>query len=80
MEGMLDFYGAELRGVAEGRSGYDCIRTAGEMTWALRDIPGVGDLLTYEARVNQVMAANPQSLPHPAGGVPAAAEQLTPLR
>jgi hypothetical protein len=26
---MLDFYGAELRGVAEGRSGYDCIRTAG---------------------------------------------------
>jgi MEDS: MEthanogen/methylotroph, DcmR Sensory domain len=59
MEGMLDFYGAELRGVAEGRSGYDCIRTAGEMSWALRDIPGVGDLLAYEARVNQVLAANP---------------------
>ena len=50
MDGMLDFYGAELRGVAEGRSGYDCIRTAGEMTWALRDIPGVEDLLAYEAR------------------------------
>jgi hypothetical protein len=61
MEGMLDFYGAELRGVAEGRSGYDCIRTAGEMSWALRDIPGVEDLLAYEARVNQVMAANPQA-------------------
>jgi hypothetical protein len=61
MEGMLDFYGAELRGVAEGRSGYDCIRTAGEMSWALRDIPGVGDLLTYEARVNQVLAANPEA-------------------
>ena len=59
MDGMLDFYGAELRGVAEGRSGYDCIRTAGEMTWALRDIPGVEDLLAYEARVNQLMAANP---------------------
>ena len=29
MEGMLDFYGAELWGVAEGRSGYDRIRTAG---------------------------------------------------
>ena len=61
MDGMLDFYGAELRGVAEGRSGYDCIRTAGEMTWALRDIPGVEDLLAYEARVNQVMAAYPQA-------------------
>ena len=51
--------GSELQGVATGRSGYDCIRTAGEMTWALRDIPGVEDLLAYEARVNQVMAANP---------------------
>jgi len=61
MDGMLDFYGAELRGVAEGRSGYDRIRTAGEMTWALRDIPGVEDLLAYEARVNQVMAANPEA-------------------
>jgi MEDS: MEthanogen/methylotroph, DcmR Sensory domain len=61
MDGMLDFYGAELRSVAEGRSGYDCIRTAGEMTWALRDIPGVEDLLAYEARVNQVMAANPEA-------------------
>ena len=61
MDGMLDFYGAELQGVAQGRSGYDCIRTAGEMTWALRDIPGVEDLLAYEARVNQVMAANPEA-------------------
>ena len=61
MDGMLDFYGAELRGVAEGRSGYDCIRTAGEMSWAVRDVPGAEDLLTYEARVNQVMAANPQA-------------------
>ena len=61
MDGMLDFYGAELRGIAEGRSGYDCVRTAGEMTWALRDIPGVEDLLAYEARVNQVMAANPEA-------------------
>jgi hypothetical protein len=61
MEGMLGFYGAELRGIAEGRSGYDCIRTAGEMTWALRDIPGVEDLLAYEARVNQVMADHPQA-------------------
>ena len=31
------------------------------MTWALRDIPGVEDLLAYEARVNQVMAGNPEA-------------------
>ena len=31
------------------------------MTRALRDIPGVEDLLAYEARVNQVMAANPEA-------------------
>lgn len=118
MDGMLDFYGAELRGVAEGRSGYDCIRTAGEMTWALRDIPGVEDLLAYEARGQpgdgrQSRGRGDQPVPvrrgtlrrrahrrgaahtsqgghrrdghrqpllHPAGGVPAAAGQLTALR
>jgi hypothetical protein len=61
MESMLGFYGDQLRQVATGRSPYRCIRTAGEMTWALRDIPGVEDLLTYEARVNQVLADHPQA-------------------
>jgi hypothetical protein len=61
MEGMLAFYGAELEQVASGAAAYPCIRTAGEMTWALRDIPGVGDLLTYEARVNQVVADHPEA-------------------
>jgi hypothetical protein len=61
MEGMLAFYGAELEQVASGAAAYPCIRTAGEMTWALRDIRGVGDLLTYEARVNQVVADHPEA-------------------
>jgi len=61
MEDMLGFYAAELEGVRTGASGYDCVRTAGEMSWALRDIPGVQDLLAYEARVNQVLAAHPSS-------------------
>jgi MEDS: MEthanogen/methylotroph, DcmR Sensory domain len=61
MQGMLDFYGAELRQVATGASTYPCVRTAGEMTWALRDIAGVEDLLTYEAKVNQVLASHPDA-------------------
>jgi hypothetical protein len=61
MEGMLSFYEAELRNVATGISSYDCVRTAGEMSWALRDIPGVEDLLTYEARVNQVLGSHPEA-------------------
>jgi hypothetical protein len=60
MEGMLDFYAAELTGIAAHPT-YPCIRTAGEMTWALRDIPGVEDLLTYESRVNQVIAEHPDT-------------------
>jgi hypothetical protein len=61
IEGMLHFYDGELRQVATGASAYACIRTAGEMTWALRDIPGVEDLLSYEARVNEVLASHPQA-------------------
>jgi hypothetical protein len=61
MEGMLAFFGDQLRQVASGQSPWPCIRTAGEMTWALRDIPGVQDLLTYEAKVNQVLADHPQA-------------------
>jgi hypothetical protein len=60
LEAMLDFYAAELEGIAQG-SAYGCVRTFGEMTWALRDVPGVEDLLVYEARVNQVLARHPDT-------------------
>jgi hypothetical protein len=60
MENMLGFYAAELQQITEGATG-GCVRTAGEMSWALRDVPGVEDLLAYEASVNQVLATNPQA-------------------
>lgn len=30
------------------------VRTCGDMTWALRDMPGTDELMTYEARVNEL--------------------------
>lgn len=40
--------------------GFDFVRAVGEMTWALRDCPGVEELLTYEARLNRVLPRYPQ--------------------
>ena len=47
-----------LRGfrVASDEAGYDGARVSGEMTWALRDIPGHERLLEYEAKVTGVLA------------------------
>ena len=58
MDNMLDFYAAALDDMVEQGG---CIRTAGEMSWASNDVPGAADLLTYEARVNQVLAARPSA-------------------
>jgi hypothetical protein len=41
---------------AGDRFGYDGARVSGEMTWALRDIPGHERLLEYEAKVTGVLA------------------------
>lgn len=32
------------------------VRTCGDMTWALRDMPGTDELMTYESRVNELTA------------------------
>jgi hypothetical protein len=40
--------------------GFDFVRACGEMTWALRDSPGVEQLLTYEARLNHFLPRYPQ--------------------
>jgi hypothetical protein len=47
-----------LRGFrAEGdEAGYEGARVSGEMSWALRDIPGHERLLEYEAKVTDVLA------------------------
>jgi hypothetical protein len=34
--------------------GYTRVRTCGEMSWALRDMPGTDELMQYESRVNQL--------------------------
>jgi MEDS: MEthanogen/methylotroph, DcmR Sensory domain len=40
-------------------AGYTFCRLAGEMTWALRDAPGVEHLVGYESALNQVTARRP---------------------
>ena len=39
--------------------GYSFFRLAGEMTWALRDAPGVENLISYESELNRVTSSHP---------------------
>jgi len=57
---MVQFWDDNVSSALEDGA-YRFVRSVGEMTWALRDVPGVEDLLAYEARVNQVLAANPDA-------------------
>jgi len=59
LDRMLDFWEAGVGGAVR-RSGYSFVRAVGEMTWALRDLPGVGDLVRYEARLNRFLPRYPQ--------------------
>ncbi|WP_233150031.1 MEDS domain-containing protein [Kineosporia sp. A_224] len=59
LDRMLDFWEAGV-GSAVRRSGYTFVRAVGEMTWALRDLPGVEDLVRYEARLNRFLPRYPQ--------------------
>ena len=47
-------------GGAVTAGGFDFVRAVGEMTWALRDCPGVEHLLTYEAELNRFLPRYPQ--------------------
>ena len=38
--------------------GYSCCRLVGEMTWALRDAPGVEHLVGYESELNRVTSGH----------------------
>lgn len=44
------------------RDGYLLSRAAGEMTWALRQMPGVEELVSYEAELNNFLSRYPQVL------------------
>ena len=54
---MLDFWTEAI--VRAGSDGYPFCRLAGEMTWALRDAPGVEHLVGYESELNRVTSCYP---------------------
>jgi hypothetical protein len=56
-EDMLGFWTDHLNAAAD--DGYPFSRLVGEMTWALRDAPGVEDLVMYEAELNRVAPKYP---------------------
>ena len=59
VQAMLDFWdesiGAALRG-----TGFSFARSVGEMTWALREMPGVHELVGYESELNRFLPRYPQ--------------------
>jgi len=59
LDRMLDFWQVGV-GQALQHSGYTFVRAVGEMTWALRDLPGVQDLVRYEAQLNKFLPRYPQ--------------------
>lgn len=44
------------------KDGYDSIRACGDMTWALRSVPGTDQLIQYEARLNELTPKHSCSL------------------
>jgi hypothetical protein len=54
---MLTFWAENL--VKAEIDGYSFCRLAGEMTWALRDMPGVENLAGYESELNRVTSGSP---------------------
>lgn len=56
---MLDFWDTAV-GDSMKESKYQFARSVGEMTWALRQLPGVEDLVEYEAELNTFLPQYPQ--------------------
>lgn len=56
---MIEFWEGAVGGAVR-RDGFGFVRSVGEMTWALRDLPGVEHLLAYEARLNDFLPRYPQ--------------------
>ncbi len=59
IERMLGFWQGAVGGAVD-RDGFGFVRAVGEMTWALRGLPGAEDLLAYEARLNDFLPRYPQ--------------------
>lgn len=58
-EAMISFWDSSM-GSAIHDYGFFFVRAVGEMTWALRDVPGVNELVAYESQLNRFMPKYPQ--------------------
>lgn len=56
---MVEFWEQNAQSALEGGE-YRFFRAAGEMTWALRDMPGLDQLAIFESEVNRFMPRYPQ--------------------
>jgi hypothetical protein len=56
---MISFWDAAVA-EAMGDGGYQFARSVGEMTWSLRELPGVDELAGYESELNRFMPRYPQ--------------------
>jgi hypothetical protein len=57
-DAMLEFWEREVGQAVAG--GFEFARAAGEMTWALQQMPGVDELVGYESRLNRFLPRYPQ--------------------
>ena len=57
-EAMLSFWDRTMSAALS--EGFTFARLAGEMTWALRQLPGVSELVEYEAQLNLLLPQYPQ--------------------
>lgn len=55
---MIDFWDAEVGGALH--QGFHFARAVGEMTWSLRDVSGVEELVAYESQLNRFLPRYPQ--------------------
>jgi hypothetical protein len=56
---MLDFWDDSV-GAAINKDGFPFVRSAGETTWTLKELPGLYDFMTYEAELNRFVPHYPQ--------------------
>jgi hypothetical protein len=56
---MLDFWDDSV-GAALNEEGFQFVRSAGETTWTLKELPGLDEFLTYEAELNRFLPRYPQ--------------------
>jgi hypothetical protein len=59
IERMIEFWEGTV-GPAVQSDGFEFVRVFGEMTWSLRDMPGVEYLADYESEVNRFVPKYPQ--------------------